>query len=46
LDTNRGAPQFLRQFSELKMETVEQGQITMVIPSGKTQLQLANEVYG
>jgi len=29
-----------------KMKTVEQGQITTVIPSGKTQVQLANEVYG
>jgi len=28
------------------MKTVEQGHITTVIPSGKTQVQLANEVYG
>jgi len=28
------------------MKTMEQGQITAVIPSGKTQVQLANEVYG
>jgi len=28
------------------MKTVEQGYITMVIPSGKTQVQLANKVYG
>jgi len=28
------------------VKTVEQGQITTVILSGKTQVQLANEVYG
>jgi len=46
LGTNRDAPQFLRQFSELKTKTMEQGQITMVIPSEKHYVQLANKVYG
>jgi len=40
LSTNRGVRRILGKFSELKTKTVEQEQITTVIPSWKHKAQL------